>query len=272
MEILHDYPGEGQGFNDSMVISRFCLVATMQCWFVSPCHLFSACLCKVIKVISPDLSFFVCPFDPFQLHSKLISPVILRFASAHRSSFGCSGVSSSNKKDALHPFLWIFPIVFPVISSSWLCGVLQVPMVFSRWSWRRTWWWAAVWSRHSPRASLCWVEWNMMPTKVPELGWWMGWRGWGWAFFGWKDSESCGFSQVFSGFLGPTPLSSAGVSRPQPQVSAPMVCSWASSESELSLSRDEGALNPHHLLWKEFRFSWREQLLRNSWKTLENKG
>ena len=84
MEILHDYPGEGQGFNDSIVISRFCLVATMQCWFVSPCHLFSVCLCKVIKVISPDLSFFGCPFDPFQLHSKLISPVILRFAASLR--------------------------------------------------------------------------------------------------------------------------------------------------------------------------------------------
>jgi hypothetical protein len=45
-------------------------------------HLFSVCLCKVIKVISPDLSFFGCPFDPFQLHSKLISPVILRLASS----------------------------------------------------------------------------------------------------------------------------------------------------------------------------------------------
>ena len=79
----------------SMIQWSFLVFVWLQPCNVGSYHLFSVCLCKVIKVISPDLSVFGCPFDPFQLHSKLISPVILRLASAHRYSFGFSGVSSS---------------------------------------------------------------------------------------------------------------------------------------------------------------------------------
>ena len=258
MEILHDYPGsEGQGFNDSMVISRFCLVATMQCWFVSPF------LSLSLQSDQSDIPWSLV----FWLSIWSIS-ITFQADITCDSSLSFIGIASDFQEfHPLHPFFWIFPIVFPVINSSWSCGVLQVPagphgffqvklekdMVVS----------CGLKQTLSKGFTLLGgMKYDANKGARAGLMDGDGW-GWGWVFFGWKDLESPGFSQVF---LAQHVCPAQGPSRPQPQVSAPMVCSWASSESELSLSRDARPY-PHHLLWKEFRFSWREQLLRNSSKT-----
>ena len=265
MEILHDYPGsEGQGFNDSMVVSCFCVVATMQCWFVSPF------LSLSLQSDQSDIPWSLV----FWLSIWSIS-ITFQADITCDSSLSFIGIASDFQEfHPLHPFFWIFPIVFPVINSSWSRGVLFGPHGFFQVKLEKDMVVSCGLKQTLSKGFTLLGGMKYDANKGARAGLMDGdgWRGWGW---GWgfsngdgsfsvlKDLESRGFSQVF---LAQHVCPAQGPSRPQPQVSAPMVCSWASSESELSLSRDARPY-PHHLLWKEFRFSWREQLLRNSSKT-----